>query len=361
MKYLVVQDWQSTHGNHAGMVHMCKLLIDKYPNEYEIIIKECPKVWKSPKTITEKIRWYFYDKRKQKKYISEIYPKEYLQICKSMFSQLKNNDEVYLLEYLLPMVSQFELAIYIRKHFPMVKIYALVHLTCKYFDTLRLHQSDIITKWVQPIDRLLTLGSSLSTYFEKAGVPKEKISTGFHYVDSEYYHKNTKLRINKPLTIITMGALQRDYSLLSEVVKKCANIQWIICRGNKDVNHLFHKANNVKLMGYLPENELRNLMDISDISLNIMEDTVGSNVITTSMAMGLAMIVSDVGSIRDYLDSTNTIFCENNVESFVSAIKELVSNPKRLVAMRKHSLDEVNNLTIDKVHDWFDCLNHTRV
>lgn len=353
MKYLVVQDWQSTHGNHAGMVHMCKLLIDKYPNEYELIIKECPKVWKSPKTITEKIRWYFYDKRKQKKYISEIYPKEYLQICKSMFSQLKNNDEVYLLEYLLPMVSQFELAIYIRKHFPMVKIYALAHLTCKYFDMLRRHQSDIITQWAQPIDRLLTLGSSLSTYFEKAGVPKEKISTGFHYVDSEYYHKNTKLSINKPLTIITMGTLQRDYSLLSEVVKKCANIQWIICRGNRDVNHLFHKANNVKLMGYLPEDELRNLMDISDVSLNIMEDTVGSNVITTSMAMGLAMIVTDVGSIHDYCDESNTIFCNNNVNSIVKAIQKITSSPKDMYNMKTSSIAKSKLLRIESINTWF--------
>ena len=39
MKYLIVQDWNSTHDNHAGMVHMCRLLVDKYPNEYEMFVK----------------------------------------------------------------------------------------------------------------------------------------------------------------------------------------------------------------------------------------------------------------------------------------------------------------------------------
>lgn len=43
----------------------------------------------------------------------------------------------------------------------------------------------------------------------------------------------------------------------------------------------------------------------ADLSLNVMEDTVGSNVITTSMAMGLGLIVTDVGSIRDYCDESN--------------------------------------------------------
>lgn len=46
MKYLIVQDWPSTHGNHAGMVHMCKLLQKKYPTEYEVIIKRNPKTFK---------------------------------------------------------------------------------------------------------------------------------------------------------------------------------------------------------------------------------------------------------------------------------------------------------------------------
>lgn len=54
MKYLIVQDWQSTHGNHAGMKHMCDLLVAKYPDEYKMFVKECPRTWKSPRTFMEK-------------------------------------------------------------------------------------------------------------------------------------------------------------------------------------------------------------------------------------------------------------------------------------------------------------------
>ena len=102
-----------------------------------------------------------------------------------MFSKLKDGDEVFLLEYMLPWASQYELACYIRKEYPNVKIYALSHLTCKYFDEMTASEPDLVQKWAKPVDKLLTLGSSLSSYFEKAGVSKEKISTGFHYVDSD--------------------------------------------------------------------------------------------------------------------------------------------------------------------------------
>ena len=42
MNYLVVQDWPSTHGNHAGMLHMCNMLKSKYPNDYEVVVLKSP-------------------------------------------------------------------------------------------------------------------------------------------------------------------------------------------------------------------------------------------------------------------------------------------------------------------------------
>ena len=42
MKYLIAQDWQNTHGNHAGMVHMCRLLCQNYPDKYTMLVKDCP-------------------------------------------------------------------------------------------------------------------------------------------------------------------------------------------------------------------------------------------------------------------------------------------------------------------------------
>ena len=125
MKYLIVQDWQSTHGNHAGMKHMCDLLVAKYPDEYKVFVKECPRTWKSPRTFMEKICWRLYGKYAKEHYLKKTYPLEYLELCSPMFSNLKSGDEVFLLEYLLPWAPQYELACYIRENYPKVKIYAL--------------------------------------------------------------------------------------------------------------------------------------------------------------------------------------------------------------------------------------------
>lgn len=353
MKYLIVQDWQSTHGNHAGMKHMCDLLVAKYPDEYKVFVKECPRTWKSPRTFMEKICWRLYGKYAKEHYLTKTYPLDYLELCSPMFSNLKAGDEVFLLEYMLPWASQYELACYIRENYPNVKIYALSHLTGKYFNEMTAEEPDLIQKWAKPVDKLLTLGSSLSSYFEKAGVSKEKISTGFHYVDSDYYQKQQPMKSNSPLKVIMMGALQRDYGMLAEVVKQCPDVHWIICRGRKNVDDLFPKTPNVELKGFLEEDELRHQMDIADVSLNVMEDTVGSNVITTSMAMGLAMVVSDVGSIRDYCNDENALFCQNNVEQFVRSIKKLQNNLQLDLRMKKASLENSKRLQIDNINRWF--------
>lgn len=352
MKYLIVQDWSSTHGNHAGMVHMCRLLKKKYPSEYEVIVKECPKVFKcNSNIIYNKITNFL-----RKNYQEYIYFQEYKRICKNMFKSLTDNDSVFLLEYCLPSVPQKKLAFYLRKKFPKVKLCALSHLTPTYFNDTKIYPR-LLKEWTPPIDKMLTLGSSLSQFFRINNVPESKISTGFHYVDSDYYHKNLDNFIpGKRLKIIMMGGMQRDYSMLAEICRNTSFVDWIICKGRKSVDNLFENINNVELKGFLSEEELKYQMDLADVSLNIMEDTIGSNVITTSLSMGLAMICSDVGSIRDYCNEKNAIFCNNTIDSFVNAIRMLNSDRNIVLNMKKESLRLSNNFTISKLNNWFSSI-----
>lgn len=363
MKYLIVQDWKPTHGNHAGMVHMCQMLVDRYPDQYQMFVREEPQYPKPRKglghyidKVCNKLRL-ANDGNPINHYLSIIFYNEYLGLCKPMFERLKDDDEVFLLEYLTFTAPQYKLACYIREHFPKVKIFALSHLTVIDLQHYSKRRGNVVRKWAKPIDKMLTLGSSLSAYFHERGIDPDRISTGFHYVDSSYYHKTEPLSNHSPLSIIAMGAMKRNYPLLSQIVKECPQVHWTICRGrNKDIDSLFAKSDNVELKGFLSEEELRHQMDIADISINIMEDTIGSNVVTTSMAMGLAMIASDVGSIRDYCTEANTIFCENTPESFVKAISNLVNDDERVLEMKKASIELSKRLTIENVNGWFNSL-----
>lgn len=359
MKYLIVQDWNNTHGNHAGMVHMCKLLKEKYPDGYQVFVKPEPKEFPYKRNLLGQLKRVWNHFVSKPIYYNKTYPRELQKLCQPMFYQLQDGDEVFLLEYLSPGTPQIQLAKYIRENYPNVRIFALSHLTKLFFEKYIIPKDrHIIEKWAEPVDKMLTLGSSLSKYFVVHGVPSDKISTGFHYVDTDYYHKKETLTVHNPIRVIAMGNLQRDYSLLSEVVKGTPNVHYTICHGRTPVDGLFDRCNNVDLKGYLSEDDLRRQMDIADVSINIMEDTVGSNVITTSLAMGLAMVVSDVGSIRDYCSEDNAVFADNTTGSFISAIKQLEQNPQIILEMRKASIEHSKDLNISKVHEWFNELSN---
>ena len=350
MKYLIVQDWKSTHGNHAGMVHMCNLLVEKWPEKYTKICKSLPTpITPRGNWLTRKIYCRIDRYRFRKAWL-----KDYMSICQDMFHSLQSGDEVFLLEYNWPATSQYELAKHIRKYYPDVKIRTLTHITPSLFS--RKNADRYISEWSKIVDTEMTMGSGLTDYLRKCGVPASKLSTGFHYVDNDYYHLSINdIQLKERPTIIAIGLLQRDFDLLAEIANNTPNVDWIICKGRKEADSYFH-GDNIRLVGFVPEDELRDLMKQSDLSINVLEDTVGSNVITTSLAMGLGLIVSDVGSIRDHVDEKCAIFCENTKESFIRAINSLANNPQRIVNMRKASLELVKNIAIDKVDNWFSNL-----
>ena len=141
----------------------------------------------------------------------------------------------------------------------------------------------------------------------------------------------------------------RNITLLEKIVTTNSNVDFTICQGMYDMSYIFKHQNNVTLIPFVKEEELRCKMNEADISLNVMEDTIGSNVIVTSLAMGLAMICSDVGSIRDYCDESNTIFCQNNdVSQFSDAITILSQNRNKLAAMQKSAIQKSKLLTIER-------------
>lgn len=351
MRYLVVQDWDNTHGNHAGMVHMCNLLCEKYPEKYRIIVKESRTSRRKPaNNLLHKVFNYVWSLLED-----YAFKKSYITLVASYVAKLKEGDAVYLLEYNLPLANQYTIARYIKRKTPFVKIYALSHLTPSWFDKRKMRE--MILKWDRVIDKHLTLGTSLTNYFISIGIDKNKISTGFHYVDSSYYNTDKYKELHNPLTVITIGAQQRDYSLLASVVENTPGVNWIICKGKKNVENLFAQCNNVMLLDYIEEDLLKYYMSGSDISLSIMDDTVGSNVITTSMSMGLAIVVSDVGSIHDYCTTDNAVFCNNTADSFVDAIRKLAAKRERVIEMKCASYNKSRLFEISRIDEWFSSLS----
>lgn len=349
MRYLIAQQWNNIKGNHAGFPHICKLLQRDYPDKYCLI--EC-----DPINVTHhKAVWPF--KRLLSFYDSFLYYRRFKQSlfdnCRELFKKINENDEVFLLEYNLKTTPQFELAKYIRKRYKKNKIFAMTHLAPSYLMKSGYGKKKIL-KWAKPVDMHLTMGSSLSKYLNEVGIPNSRISTGFHATDMEYYHRKKGVTQTDRITIIAIGATQRNFSLLSEIVINTPEVSWILCVGRKTIDPKYYEMDNVRVYGFVEESELRDLMEQANVSINVMDDTIGSNVITNSMSMGLAMIVSDVGSIRDYCNDSFALFCDNNLHSFKKAIKLLEADKNHVFEMQNNAINAAKSLSVENTDKWFD-------
>ena len=347
MKYIICQDWSNTTNNHAGMKYLAIQLKNLYPDEYDVLV--VPDFYKK----------IFQTKNSLKRRFLFHYAKvEYLfclrKLTRILMGKLKAGDTVFLFEYLEKMTPQLYLVECIKKKFPNMEINAIVHLTPQKLDKA-FNQTDF-QKWIKPISKVVTLGSSLTTYLMKRGIESNRLLTTFHYVDSNFYHREKALN-NKKVSVIAMGNQMRNIVLLKDIVKNNPNVFFTICQGVSDMSADFYDMKNVRLIPFVPEAELKNYMEEADISLNVMVDTIGSNVIVTSMAMGLAMICSDVGSIRDYCDDTNSLFCDNaDDDSFSGAIQTLSLNLELLKSMKESSVRKAKTLRIELFKESLDKL-----
>lgn len=337
MNYLICQDWINTSTNHAGIKYLCLYLEKKYPKEFKTIIVTVFKQRQSKNRIVNKI------KNIQFKYYQKI---QYRKIASELIKKLKRGDCIYLMEYFDTTINQYIVAKKIKGILPDIKIYGMSHLVPSKID--KTFTDKKIKKWDSYVDKIITLGTSLTNYYVKRGVSSCKLITTFHYLDNYYLNSRILTYDKAKLTIIAMGNQMRNIDLLSEIVKCNNDVQFIICQGVSNLSNYFSTP-NVKLIPFVTEKELRELMEKSDISLNVMYDTIGSNVIVTSLGMGLAMICSDVGSIRDYCDTTNTLFCKD-LEDFNNAINLLKSNRTLLKSLKASSKNTALKYSIENFY-----------
>lgn len=256
-----------------------------------------------------------------------------------------DNDVLLFTEYMIK--GEFDQDIINRiysKSFPGKK-FGIAHLVPR--DVERSFSDEDIRDWVSRLDGLITLGSSLTEFYKSKGISADKLHTTFHYLD-DYYHCRP-VRSDRPIKILVQGNMCRDLDTLDYIVANCPDINFVICQGFNDFSARYPQP-NVELKSFIPESELRELMKECCISLNCMIDTIGSNVIVTSLGMGMAMVCSDVGSIRDYCDESNSVLCKSK-EDFVQSIRRLVNDKDKIYRMQMSSYEKSETIRLDKFAD----------
>lgn len=324
MIYLFYQSWNNTVSNHAGMKYMCQKLEELYPEKYKAIEVAKEKIHNAKSGILNRALNYFF--RPVRKLLSEK------KIKKSIESlNLTSTDIAVLIEYMDKHVNQLFIAKKIKEYNRRIRVVGFSHLVPSKLDEQ--FNKNELELWMDYVDGLVTLGSSLTEYYKKNGIDSNKIKTLYHYIDDYYLVKS--INNDWKFKVLAQGNQMRDIDTLSEIICNNKDINFVVCQG---VNDLSKKLGfeNVRLLPFLDESELRDLMSECPVSLNVMKDTIGSNVIVTSMGMGQAMVCSDVGSIRDYCNFDNSMLCKT-VDDFSHALNSLKTNTNELLSLRKKS------------------------
>jgi glycosyltransferase involved in cell wall biosynthesis len=320
--FIIGVRWLSTKNNHAGMFYLAKKIKSSFSGYVNIImipeINNFPKKWKLYRVINIVIAYY-------------------------LLLAVKKGDAVFLMEYFYPGV--FEESYFARKLHGKAKVIALAHLVPQRI--VDCYTTDDIQKNISYINKLLVFGKSLSDFYIQKGIGQEKIITLLHYVDNKYHKLKYRIKKNEGrLVVIFMGNVERDYAMLLEIIKATPSIQYHVCRGlNASLDTQYTECFNVKLHKHIQEDELRNLMHESDVLLNVMNDTVGSNVIVTSLSCGLAIVCSDVGSIRDYVSPEAGILF-NNAHEAVEGLQRLDKDRNMLHHLQIKSLEKAEEIDI---------------
>lgn len=338
MTYLICQDWCNTTHNHTGIKYFCNKISELYPEKYSCIVFPShndindingSRVFRKILYLRGKIR----HRACSRKMLAEL-----LEI-------LKSGDRVILMEYMDLKYPMLSFARKLKSSRPYIPLYAMIHLTP--MKLRKFFRPETLESWVSPVDKILTLGRSLTSYLIEQGVTSSKIVTLFHPVSQYYLSQTPVRRHNDNIRVIAMGNQMRDIDMLTAVIKANPDIRFVVLQGVSDLSASLDKCPNVELLPFVEEIELRRYMSESDISLNTMYDTVGSNVIVTSLGMGLAMLCSDVGSIHDYCNDSNTIFC-SSADDFTVALNRLRTDSNLLDSMRQSSVAKAREFTLEK-------------
>jgi glycosyltransferase involved in cell wall biosynthesis len=322
--YIIYFDYKNTSGNHAGMAYLAHQLKKKIDLRVVLL--------KTPENIN---RWPVFMQKLWRTYVTII-----------LVSTSKKNDVVFFMEYLTNASGwQTEIAFRIREKKLPLKLIGLVHLPGASLSEIY-RSDDYIKKSAGVLDKIVVFGNTLKKYFADLGF-NEKVLQTFHYVDTDYYKPSIEKHYNECLRVIFMGSLKRDYGKLAEIIKECPEVDFMICLGHSNPEINFSVFKNVTTYKFLTEDNLLSLMQRSDSSLSIFNDTIGSNVITTSLATGLVNIASDVGSIRDYLSEDNSYLCKT-VQEFICAIKLLRIDENTLYKKKELSINRSKNFTLEE-------------
>ena len=158
--------------------------------------------------------------------------------------------------------------------------------------------------------------------------------------EKQYKHAKEKLESSRPMAIFVGSAHipnTKAAKSIIEMAKAVSGIDFLLVGGVCDELRDEKLTSNVKLMGFVEDEQKNDLYKAADIALNPMEDGSGSNLkIAEYFAAGIPCVTTPTGARGyDIVNGKHAVICK--IQDFVHKIKELNNNKNIANDMSKHA------------------------
>jgi glycosyltransferase involved in cell wall biosynthesis len=150
-------------------------------------------------------------------------------------------------------------------------------------------------------------------------------------VDTEYYTPPASFDARNPDLCLFVGTNYRDFPTLRGVIELVSfhrpNTQFVALT-SPDSFERIGRHPNLSLLSGITESELFDLYQSAALMVMPLHDATANNAILESMACGLPIVITDVGAVRDYVNSDCAVLIPPyDSRGMAEAVLDLLDNP----------------------------------
>lgn len=217
-------------------------------------------------------------------------------------------------------------------------------------------------------DYIITISDYLKNNYKKLfNIDSLKISNGINY-NILYHNKKDKIKKKKTIFMNLRNESLKGGFILNDIIKKLTielnDVEINVLNNSKKYDFCINnnKSVNVNIIqGPISRVEMYKLLNDADILVDSSLSEGFGLLPLEAMSSGVVPVVSDALGNNEYcVNEENSIIIKavNNPDVYVSAIKDLISNDKKLSSMKKNALETAKNYAFDNtIFEYFDVLN----
>lgn len=176
-------------------------------------------------------------------------------------------------------------------------------------------QNSIQIDWhLKKLSAAVVVGTSQQEYLGKI-IGHERVFFAPLGVDSEYYTPPDSFESRDPDLCVIVGENYRDFPTMRGVIELVAykrpRTKFIAVIPPKAYD-LVGQHPNLTLLSGVPEDELLRFYRTASLMVLPLKDATANNAVLEGLACGLPLVVTDVGSTRDYVSEDSAALMPNN-------------------------------------------------